>query len=143
MSTTRLSFYTLLDLSSACFVGHCGFLHSFFFFFQAEDGIRDLYVTGVQTYALPILPGAQGGNTLRQGRPLLHRGRRPGGPGPVRRCLVAACGYRAAGPGLPAMDLQRLPVLRAGSRRATAVWVRVPVLGLSGRIQPEPDLLER
>src|SRR5690349_21978942 len=25
-----------------------------FFFFQAEDGIRDLYVTGVQTCALPI-----------------------------------------------------------------------------------------
>src|SRR5690349_25090363 len=24
------------------------------FFFQAEDGIRDLYVTGVQTCALPI-----------------------------------------------------------------------------------------
>src|SRR5215469_9525758 len=35
----------------------------FFFFFQAEDGIRDLYVTGVQTCALPIFklvqqPGA-------------------------------------------------------------------------------------
>src|SRR6266496_6654912 len=28
--------------------------HAFFFFFQAEDGIRDLYVTGVQTCALPI-----------------------------------------------------------------------------------------
>src|SRR5204862_2146284 len=27
-----------------------------FFFFQAEDGIRDLYVTGVQTCALPISP---------------------------------------------------------------------------------------
>src|SRR5206468_4507493 len=27
-----------------------------FFFFQAEDGIRDLIVTGVQTCALPILP---------------------------------------------------------------------------------------
>src|SRR2546430_4423118 len=27
---------------------------SFFFFFQAEDGIRDLTVTGVQTCALPI-----------------------------------------------------------------------------------------
>src|SRR5687767_3448554 len=26
----------------------------FFFFFQAEDGIRDKLVTGVQTYALPI-----------------------------------------------------------------------------------------
>src|SRR5258707_5705057 len=28
---------------------------SFFFFFQAEDGIRDIGVTGVQTCALPIL----------------------------------------------------------------------------------------
>src|SRR3712207_5534734 len=27
-----------------------------FFFFQAEDGIRDIGVTGVQTCALPILP---------------------------------------------------------------------------------------
>src|SRR2546422_6740704 len=30
----------------------------FFFFFQAEDGIRDVAVTGVQTCALPILPPA-------------------------------------------------------------------------------------
>src|SRR2546430_5986401 len=29
-------------------------LHALFFFFQAEDGIRDLTVTGVQTCALPI-----------------------------------------------------------------------------------------
>src|SRR5258707_7531494 len=29
----------------------------FFFFFQAEDGIRDIGVTGVQTCALPILDG--------------------------------------------------------------------------------------
>src|SRR6266478_8704422 len=29
----------------------------FFFFFQAEDGIRDLTVTGVQTCALPISNG--------------------------------------------------------------------------------------
>src|SRR5205823_7660779 len=28
------------------------------FFFQAEDGIRDKLVTGVQTCALPIYPGA-------------------------------------------------------------------------------------
>src|SRR5258707_4488182 len=34
------------------------FLYSslFFFFFQAEDGIRDIGVTGVQTCALPIWP---------------------------------------------------------------------------------------
>src|SRR2546425_1653146 len=30
----------------------------FFFFFQAEDGIRDKLVTGVQTCALPILAQA-------------------------------------------------------------------------------------
>src|SRR2546429_6110456 len=29
-----------------------------FFFFQAEDGIRDVAVTGVQTCALPIYPRA-------------------------------------------------------------------------------------
>src|SRR2546430_12655983 len=34
------------------YVGCSCFL--FFFFFQAEDGIRDLTVTGVQTCALPI-----------------------------------------------------------------------------------------
>src|SRR2546422_11572409 len=31
------------------------FVCFFFFFFQAEDGIRDVAVTGVQTCALPIL----------------------------------------------------------------------------------------
>src|SRR2546429_3729382 len=30
---------------------------TYFFFFQAEDGIRDVAVTGVQTCALPISPG--------------------------------------------------------------------------------------
>src|SRR5947209_10190363 len=39
-----------------------------FFFFQAEDGIRDIGVTGVQTCALPIsLPGAaKAGSTTQQ-----------------------------------------------------------------------------
>src|ERR1022692_4984746 len=32
----------------------------FFFFFQAEDGIRDYKVTGVQTCALPICINARG-----------------------------------------------------------------------------------
>src|SRR2546428_10543748 len=31
-------------------------IYPVFFFFQAEDGIRDLIVTGVQTCALPIYP---------------------------------------------------------------------------------------
>src|SRR5688572_14544651 len=35
---------------------HCRRLYTRIFFFQAEDGIRDLTVTGVQTCALPISP---------------------------------------------------------------------------------------
>src|SRR5256886_4170316 len=35
-------------------VRHVVYVALFFFFFQAEDGIRDLTVTGVQTCALPI-----------------------------------------------------------------------------------------
>src|SRR2546421_7977733 len=41
----------LLLLSTSCSLFSLLF---FFFFFQAEDGIRDLIVTGVQTCALPI-----------------------------------------------------------------------------------------
>src|SRR2546430_7485649 len=36
-----------------------------FFFFQAEDGIRDLTVTGVQTCALPICTARSAGFTPR------------------------------------------------------------------------------
>src|SRR6516225_5967985 len=40
------------------FVAHDSLIpkNSDYFFFQAEDGIRDGTVTGVQTYALPIYP---------------------------------------------------------------------------------------
>src|SRR3989440_4271000 len=41
------------------FVSYSLCLFFFFFFFQAEDGIRDLIVTGVQTCALPISRGAR------------------------------------------------------------------------------------
>src|SRR5438105_7204033 len=40
------------------------FVFSFFFFFQAEDGIRDPLVTGVQTCALPISAERSGGPPL-------------------------------------------------------------------------------
>src|SRR5690349_18384534 len=65
-------------------------LPPYIFFFQAEDGIRDLYVTGVQTCALPIFrsvllpmlarslsPRRDGRRTLRRSfrccAPLLRR----------------------------------------------------------------------
>src|SRR2546430_4009316 len=47
----------------------------YFFFFQAEDGIRDLTVTGVQTCALPILQVLEplgGARLLRLVEQLLH-----------------------------------------------------------------------
>src|SRR5438046_9721356 len=57
------------------FVFHFVFFY-FFFFFQAEDGIRDWSVTGVQTCALPIsLCGAKDAFWLARhtsGRPTPH-----------------------------------------------------------------------
>src|SRR5438309_11620350 len=50
------------------------FFFFFFFFFQAEDGIRDGTVTGVQTCALPI--------SVRRGRGRLPQ---PRGAEPARR----------------------------------------------------------
>src|SRR2546430_9005201 len=52
----------------------------FFFFFQAEDGIRDLTVTGVQTCALPI-------SRIRQGEKTAYRSfRRTGGESAGELC---------------------------------------------------------
>src|SRR5690606_40753498 len=39
-----------------CYLSFYLFSILLFFFFQAEDGIRDFHVTGVQTCALPIFP---------------------------------------------------------------------------------------
>src|SRR6266403_4154081 len=48
------------------FFNFCDLLldHGVGFVFQAEDGIRDLYVTGVQTCALPISSGEDKGDLL-------------------------------------------------------------------------------
>src|SRR5207244_10162951 len=52
----------------------------FFFFFQAEDGIRDDLVTGVQTCALPICVYANSRRTRRA-----SSGRRGSSPSASRR----------------------------------------------------------
>src|SRR5690625_6921787 len=51
----------------------------FFFFFQAEDGIRDGHVTGVQTCALPI-----SGQPWSEPRTTVDQCGRPGGLAPAR-----------------------------------------------------------
>src|SRR6266404_8562072 len=48
-----------------------------FFFFQAEDGIRDKLVTGVQTCALPILHRRMGASTERSTSAAATRDRGP------------------------------------------------------------------
>src|SRR2546426_5460895 len=55
----------------------------FFFFFQAEDGIRDYKVTGVQTCALPICrdPRLQHVVDAGHGRPVRVRPARGAGAG--------------------------------------------------------------
>src|SRR5205809_1685588 len=50
------------------------FYFFFFFFFQAEDGIRDVAVTGVQTCALPIYPGIPGIGARTAARLLTQHG---------------------------------------------------------------------
>src|SRR5690606_2684256 len=70
------------------------------FFFQAEDGIRDFHVTGVQTCALPISVGA----------------REVGGGAPVH--LVV---HGPAGCGKSAVAVRAANLLEAGDGRLFAV----------------------
>src|SRR6266404_9912213 len=59
-----------------------------FFFFQAEDGIRDKLVTGVQTCALPI------SRSLRRSRARGPRG--SGGRAPLTRSVTTTGELRRA-----------------------------------------------
>src|SRR6266516_157376 len=87
-----------------------GDVHSSHFFFQAEDGIRDRTVTGVQTCALPISA--------------LYRGLTGGCPmeptAPLSASPVPAPGHEPAA--------QRARGLAAARRRATALLAGVTVL---------------
>src|SRR2546427_3684970 len=75
-------YYVDTTLRFSLIYGHCRSVLSFFFFFQAEDGIRDLTVTGVQTCALPISPSPLS-------RAETH-------PAPLRRPPQSTAGPRAA-----------------------------------------------
>src|SRR5438105_10953964 len=72
------------------------FLLFFFFFFQAEDGIRDPLVTGVQTCALPIRPTRTSGHTTKE----VERSTSACG---VLSSPAGVCGSKAAWRGPPAM----------------------------------------
>src|SRR5687768_18239544 len=79
------------------------FIFSDFFFFQAEDGIRDVAVTGVQTCALPICS-------------------RPGTRRPARSDAVSNASSSAGRPTPPA---RRRRSTRSRPSRMRAVWPRL------------------
>src|SRR5262249_58626282 len=80
----------------------------FFFFFQAEDGIRDWSVTGVQTCALPIsLPSSP--RSARRGAKARIQGTRPAGPHLADLALL---------PVVPAGSDQRRPAEQLSRRHA-------------------------
>src|SRR2546425_12607946 len=111
-------------------LGSCWSYFFFFFFFQAEDGIRDKLVTGVQTCALPISPDSHTGHVLA-GRLMLRppralpprarsRRRRPGRP----PAWPADPQRRPRGSGAPPRRASRPPPTPAADPRG--VWNTPP-----------------
>src|SRR3989442_5209574 len=82
---------------------------SVLFFFQAEDGIRDADVTGVQTCALPILSSWR--PELRAGRGLARGGE------PTAELCRRGHDHRRAPRALPALRARVLPPSRSEERR--------------------------
>src|SRR3989441_9378303 len=112
----------------------CLYFNYFFFFFQAEDGIRDKLVTGVQTCALPILlNGVDHVEVLRA-----HFGR-----GRVLPATIAVEAERIA----PARFVQRSPFVNlnlaaSGEQVLGAIVARLRDLEFTCRfIQNEQTLL--
>ena len=62
----------------------------------------------------------------------------PAGLAKIADTLSQPADYRAAAPAVRALDLHHLPVLRARPRGTAAERVPLPVLELSGRVQPQP-----
>src|SRR6266498_4713792 len=105
----------------------------FVFFFQAEGGIRDADVTGVQTCALPI---SAGGRTLRRRQP----GRRLRDDLPERRPHAeprpledpAWCLHSSARP----RELIRPPDPQGPARVPRALWIIRATSAARGRSRP-------
>src|SRR6266478_4515227 len=90
-----------------------------FFFFQAEDGIRDLTVTGVQTCALPIAIAAAPSARWRRTRPRRSQKGWRGGGRRERQRHPCACQARVPRQS-SAFDRQpgAMPTPRGGGRRS-------------------------
>src|SRR5690606_14610967 len=105
-----------------------------FFFFQAEDGIRDFHVTGVQTCALPISAGSGTADRrplqprLAEVHPAWHADATSQArePGLVERARGSALGQRLLVRALPPAFLDGLLAPRPGDRSHMATPRRWP-----------------
>src|SRR5256885_12584034 len=97
----------------------------FFFFFQAEDGIRDYKVTGVQTCALPICAVSNSlGNSASSS--LANRARSVTVPVPVAIWLPMAYS-------VPLATCRPLSLLRATTASGSPEWKRCSTRSKIGR----------
>src|SRR2546422_7535959 len=99
-----------------------------FFFFQAEDGIRDVAVTGVQTCALPISEITDASFTLTNPFPSIFE---------IRFCSTVCFAHKNSP--VAASKLQAIPVLQGmpvkvlrGPRRAFGLVANMPEAFPSG-----------
>src|SRR5690606_40512271 len=97
-------------------------LISTFFFFQAEDGIRDFHVTGVQTCALPIFYGDKVMSTVNARRGALPRRRELVSNGEIG-IVVGQAKFGRAWDGKTPERLDRSEERRVG-KEAGSPWLR-------------------
>src|SRR2546428_13691502 len=115
-----------------------------FFFFQAEDGIRDLIVTGVQTCALPICvgePAARAGDERihplrRRLRFRLERLHGKGGPAERLRVGLGEPARESARLAPAAQDPDEAMLLHGLGEQPDARWADPP--GPPRQADPDP-----
>src|SRR2546429_2219764 len=125
---------------------HC--LYLFFFFFQAEDGIRDVAVTGVQTCALPISRKAVLVNLLDYlGLALALEPEREQGAGSgEREILFKVAKFYTLGRYSDALAFYEMERERSGGDAGPSVDEVIRRLGgraLMTRLRAEPDPAQR
>src|SRR2546430_11859083 len=117
-----------------------------FFFFQAEDGIRDLTVTGVQTCALPISL-VEGQQLLEKGKPSeaedwFRRATAPGSPADVVRGAFLGLGDVKLAQGDVAAALESYQQALAGGTPGDTITQRahekINALGKADAPSPGP-----
>src|SRR5688500_19899483 len=103
-------------------------MHRIFFFFQAEDGIRDYKVTGVQTCALPISRAIRARSAARAevswASSSAARARRVSYRERVRSLRVVTRAPRAVGAPARPKEIGRAACRERGAKRGKTVEVR-------------------